>query len=78
MLCGGFIPMELSRVLAQLRAELEHIDAAILSLERLQAKESRRGRPPKILSEMRKTRPPARRMTSVTRSAQRGRMDPQG
>ena len=68
--------MELSKVLAQLRAELDHIDAAILSLERLQAKESRRGRPPKILGEMRKTRPPARRMTTVTRSAQRRSIDP--
>jgi len=67
--------MELSRVLAQLRAELDHIDAAILSLERLQAKESRRGRPPKILAEMRRIRTPARRMTTVTRSVQRGCID---
>ena len=70
------IPMDLSRVLAQLKAELDRIDAAILSLERLQAKESRRGRPSKMLTEMRKIRNPARRMTTVTRSVQRGGIDP--
>jgi len=47
--------MDLSKVLEQLRRELAHVDAAILSLERLQAKVARRGRPPKALSELRKT-----------------------
>jgi hypothetical protein len=43
--------MDLEKVLAQLRAELENVDAAILSLERLQqATSKRRGRPPLWLS----------------------------
>ena len=42
--------MDLSKVLAQLREELANIDAAILSLERLQTEGRRRGRPPKALS----------------------------
>lgn len=46
--------MDLSKVLEQLRRELVHLDAAILSLERLQAKAARRGRPPKVLQELRK------------------------
>jgi hypothetical protein len=41
--------MDLSRVLKQLRNELEYLDAAILSLERLQARDRRRGRPAKAL-----------------------------
>ena len=52
--------MDLSKVLEQLRRELVHLDAAILSLERLQAKGVRRGRPPSVLVELRKahTTPP--------------------
>lgn len=46
--------MDLSKVLAQLRQELSNLDAAILSLERLQQEGRRRGRPPKALSEMTK------------------------
>ena len=46
--------MELSKVLEQLRRELVHLDAAIVSLERLQAKVGRRGRPPRVLAERRK------------------------
>lgn len=46
--------MDLSTVLEQLRRELANLDAAILSLERLQAKSSRRGRPPKALAMLRK------------------------
>ena len=38
--------MDINKVLAQLRAELANIDAAILSLERLQSGGRRRGRPP--------------------------------
>ena len=49
--------MELSRVLEQLRRELVHLDAAILSLERLQAKVARHGRPTAMLSELRKAHP---------------------
>ena len=47
--------MDLDKVLAQLRAELENLDAAIVSLERLQTEAPRRGRPPKVLSTARKT-----------------------
>jgi len=39
--------MDLQRVLAQLRSELEHLDAAIKDLERLQSAH-RRGRPPSL------------------------------
>ena len=46
--------MDLSKVLAELREELENLNAAILSLERLQQAGPRRGRPPKALSQMTK------------------------
>jgi hypothetical protein len=52
--------MDLSKVLEQLRRELVHLDAAILSLERLQAKIVRRGRPPRTLAELRKVSPAPR------------------
>ena len=42
--------MDLTKVLAQLRAELANLDAAIISLERLQQEGVRRGRPPKLLA----------------------------
>ena len=42
--------MDLEKVLAQLRGELENVDHAILSLERLQRATRRRGRPPLWLS----------------------------
>jgi len=46
--------MDLPKVLAELRIELENLDAAILSLERLQREGPTRGRPPKLLSELKK------------------------
>ena len=48
--------MDLARVLAELRAELANVDAVILSLEQLQQVSGahRRGRPPKLLSDLRK------------------------
>jgi hypothetical protein len=47
--------MDLTKVLEELRRELQHLDSAILTLERLQAKSvRRRGRPPKLLSELRR------------------------
>jgi hypothetical protein len=55
--------MDLSRVLAQLREELENLDAAILSLERLQQDGPRRGRPPKVLSNLSKAARAARKST---------------
>ena len=51
--------MDLSKVLEQLRRELVHLDAAIVSLERLQAKASRRGRPTKLLAALRKANAPS-------------------
>ena len=50
--------MDLSKVLEQLRRELDHLNAAIFSLERLQAKVNRRGRPPRALADLRKAQPP--------------------
>ncbi len=47
--------MDLDKVLAQLRAELENLDAAIASMERLQAGVPRRGRAPRPLAAARKT-----------------------
>jgi len=44
--------MDLNKVLVQLREELENLDAAILSLERLQRDGRPRGRPPKALSHL--------------------------
>jgi hypothetical protein len=38
--------MDLAKVLAQLHAELQNLDAAIASLERIQQGSRRRGRPP--------------------------------
>lgn len=53
--------MDVSKVLEQLRKELEHLDAAIMSLERLQQKGLRRGRPPKSPSEAARPRPMSNR-----------------
>jgi BMFP domain-containing protein YqiC len=49
--------MDLTKVLAQLRAELENLNAAIASLERIQQGGRRRGRPPVWPA---KTRPKSR------------------
>jgi hypothetical protein len=53
--------MDLYKVLAQLREELENLDAAILSLERLQQEGRPRGRPPKALSHISKATGAARK-----------------
>jgi hypothetical protein len=45
--------MDLSKVLGELRRELERLDAAILSLERLGEEGPKRGRPPKLLAGIR-------------------------
>ncbi len=45
--------MDLTKVLAQLRAELQNLDAAIASLERIQQGARRRGRPPEWLHKTR-------------------------
>jgi hypothetical protein len=46
--------MDLAKMLLQLRAELDNINAAIISLERLQQGGRRRGRPPEYLSDLKK------------------------
>ena len=46
--------MNLAKVLVELRRELANLDAAIISLERLQAGGRKRGRPPHWLSDLRK------------------------
>ena len=46
--------MDLSKVLAELRLELQNLEAAIQSLERLQEDKPRRGRPPKSLAHLSK------------------------
>jgi len=48
--------MDLSKVLTELREELANLDAAILSLERLQQEGRRRGRPPTTISNLTKAR----------------------
>jgi ATP/maltotriose-dependent transcriptional regulator MalT len=47
--------MDLAKVLIELHEELANLDAAILSLERLQEGGRRRGRPPAWLAEVKKT-----------------------
>ena len=42
--------MDVTRVLATLREELESLNAAIATLERLQRGDRRRGRPPRLVS----------------------------
>lgn len=52
--------MDLEKVLAQLRSELENLDSAIQSLERLQQRGRKRGRPPSWLAALQKPKPPRR------------------
>lgn len=59
--------MDIAKVLAQLRSELDNIDAAIQSLERLQRGGSRRGRPPRWMAE------PEVRQRQATRASTRTR-----
>lgn len=63
--CEEWQVMDLSKVLEQLRREVVHLDAPILSLERLQAKVTRRGRPPKALEVLRKAHAPGRRQARI-------------
>ena len=58
--------MNLTRVLEELRRELQYLDSAILHLERLQTKSTRRrGRPPKILSELQRPVKPSQTQNSA-------------
>jgi hypothetical protein len=59
--------MDLSKVLDQLRKELSDLDAAILSLERMQA-EARRRRPPEVSAPiLRRHQKPATQATAQPR-----------
>jgi hypothetical protein len=64
--------MDLSKVLEQLRRELVHLDAAILNLERLQARAVRHGRPRSVTTGLLKAqlKPPP----TGHRQARRGRV----
>ena len=53
--------MDLAKVLLQLHEELANLNAAILSLERLQEGGRRRGRPPAWLADVKKAERSARR-----------------
>jgi hypothetical protein len=62
--------MDLTKVLAQLRQELAHIEAAIVSLERLQARgAARRGRPSRSALALLKLKAAARRPGPAGRNA---------
>jgi hypothetical protein len=70
--------MDMLRMLAELRAERELVEQAILTLERLvHGGARRRGRPPKWLASKepkRRGRPPGTRMSAAARKAQSVRM----
>jgi hypothetical protein len=64
--------MDIAKVLVELRRELADLDAAILTLERLQVKSTRRGRPPKLLTELRRARKSAAERVVEPRRATKG------
>jgi hypothetical protein len=57
--------MDLRKVLAHLHAELDKLDAAIATLQRLQEGDQQRGRPPLRLQKSAKT--PAKRRAGKTK-----------
>jgi len=59
--------MDITKVLEELRRELDYLDSAILNLERLQAKSNRRGRPKKLLSLTKPLRAELRRVNTRNR-----------
>jgi hypothetical protein len=61
--------MDIAKVLSQLREELQAIDAAIISLERLQSGAKRRGRPPASLAAVAARLRPAAARTRVAAAA---------
>jgi hypothetical protein len=64
--------MDLTKVLQQLHEELENLDAAILSLERLEEYDKKRGRPPNWLAEVKKRAPAPRKRKFARKSAKPG------
>lgn len=67
--------MDLRKVLAELRQELQRLDAAILSLERLKKEGRRRGRPPKLLADLKRPKQQSEPPTG-TPTRRRGRRRP--
>ena len=57
--------MDLAKVLQQLHEELDALNAAILSLERLSQGGRRRGRPPEWLTALRKEKPKKKRRSAA-------------
>jgi hypothetical protein len=66
MLYAAGVPMEIARLLTQLREELENIDAAIASLERLHFGRKGSAKAPSRASKP--SRPPAARPKAAVRS----------
>jgi hypothetical protein len=73
--------MDITKMLAELHEERDHVDEAILVLSRLAAgAPKRRGRPPKWMSDQnsgepkRRGRPPGSKMSAAARKAQSARM----
>jgi len=64
--------MDLSKVLQQLHEELDNLNAAIATLERLQAGQKRRGRPPVIPEDIEKVAAPSNR-PSKAKTPRQGR-----
>jgi hypothetical protein len=64
--------MDLTKILVELRRELDYLDAAILSLERLGETTARRGRASKMLSELRRPNQSRERPTAGGRRAHQG------
>ena len=63
--------MDLTKVLTQLRQELDHLDAAILSLERLQARQAEHAHPSQTLLEVRKLKESSRGPSTTRRPRRR-------
>ncbi len=57
--------MDLAKVLQQLHDELDALNAAILSLERLSQGGRRRGRPPEWLAALKKEKPKKKRKSAA-------------
>ena len=63
--------MDLTKVLTQLRQELGHLDAAILSLERLQTRQAQHAHPSQTLLEVRKLKESSQSSSTPRRPARR-------
>ncbi len=73
---GEIEPMDINKMLAELRQEREQIEEAIMTLERLaRGRGRRRGRPPAWMAQIKKRgRPPGRRRLAEQQSNPRTRL----